>query len=247
MIVLVYKAPSLLYQLQCSASTVCSNLGGERVDLTCMQIENPYERAACQHEIAVARHDPVLCISGMPSEYHISECMKAVIAAAPEEPSIYEKLRDPELRAIFQYEKYDSESKSMAGFSVEVYFLDIILGEIKLPINVSRKHLFICEEIDNVYPRDLCYSRIAAIENDTLICDKISIETYKDHCYRAIAWNLLDPQICGGILDILLRTDCYSEVAGMKNDESICEVIEIPERKKICLQSVADIKADAKT
>ena len=246
-IIFIYNMPTLIYRIQCSTSITCSKSAWETVNPACMQIQNPYERASCQQEIAVARHDPVLCVSGMPSDYRISECMKAVIAAAPEDPTVYEKLRNPELRAKFQYEKYDSETEGMVGHSIEVYFLDIVLGEIKFPINISRKHMFICNEIENVYPRDWCYSKIANIENDTSICNKISIESYKDHCYRYIAWNKLDPQICREILDIEIRASCYSEVASMKGDESICEMIEIPKIKETCRDTVADMKIGTKT
>lgn len=248
-VIFVYKAPSLIYQLQCSASTVCSyRLDMDKVDPSCVQIEDVYERSTCQQEIAVARHDPVLCIPGMPSDHVVSECMNAVIAAAPEDPAVYKKFRDhPELKGIFQYEKYDPESKGMGEEGIEIYFLDIVSGEVKLPINISRRHLFICEEISNTYPRSLCYSKIAAIENDALICKKIPIDPYRDECYLIIAMNKLEPQICKEILDISFETDCYFGIATSKKDESACMMIELPKKKETCLQDVAYRKAGVET
>ncbi|MFH0829973.1 MAG: hypothetical protein V1887_02310 [Candidatus Aenigmatarchaeota archaeon] len=202
---------------------------------------------ACITESAVAQLDPGICGTRMDT-WMQSDCIKAVIAAAPEDPAVYEKLRNPYLRGMLQYQKGNlSSDESNPDFGIEIYFLDIVRNETNIPINTSEKHMFICEEIDNVYPRSQCYMAIAWATNNTSVCERVQIDSYKDGCYWNIVNKIPDPTICGNIVDILTRTDCYSYIASMTKDASICEKIEIPERKNICYQSVSEMKTGVKT
>jgi len=231
-VIFVNNAPSLLYQLQCSTPTSCLNSLPQEADPSCRQIQNPYERAGCQHELAVARHDPVLCISGMPSSYHQSECVKAVIAESLDEPEVIEKFRDPTLRGLVMYMKYDVKSKAEVYFSIDEYFLDLIINKTDLSINDS----FICEEIQDTNRKDHCYSQIAVATQNSSVCDKILLLSRKDNCYSGIAWAKQDPLICDKILDIMIQNGCYLEVAWLTKDSSVCDKIKLQSQKDICYQ-----------
>jgi hypothetical protein len=204
-----------------------------------MQTQNVSGEFACLTEAAVAQLDPAICVQVWElSTWMQSDCLKAVIAAAPEDPAVYEKLRNPWLRGMFQYQKLNLSSEEFnPTYGVDEYFRDIIRGEVKLPINVSGKHLFICNEIEDHTVGSQCYSIIAGIEKNASICDMIPIINLKDHCYRNIALLTHDPVFCDGVVDILLKTDCYQEAAAFRKDVSICDRIEIPSRREMCHQN----------
>lgn len=199
---------------------------------------------ACITEAAVAQLDPAICGTRMDTRMQ-SDCMKVVIAAAPEDPAVYEKLRNPWLRAMFQYQKGNLSSEEFnPSYSIDEYFLDIIVGEIKLSFNVSEKHIFICEEIDSVYTRSKCYMAIVLATNNTSICERIQVISSKDGCYWNTVFKTPDPTVCEKIVDVVMRSDCYSMVASMTKDESICDKVEFPERKDTCYASVAEATLD---
>lgn len=207
--------------------------------------QNMTESADCYMEAAIEARNPEICANIGISTARQSDCIKAVIATAPEDPEVYKKLRNRYLRGMFQYQKLNLSSEEFnPDYGIDEYFLDIIRGRIKFSFNISEKHIFICEEIMSVSLKDKCYRQIATIGKNTTICDMISILLEKDQCYRSVAWEAHDPLVCGGIVDYVLRTDCYSELAWMTKDASVCERIEIPERKGICYETVAEVSGD---
>lgn len=217
-----------------------------------MQTQNVSGEVACLTEAAVAQLDPTICVQVWElSTWMKSDCMKAVIAAAPEDPSVYEKLRSPNVRAHFQYYKYDYyifgnyESRKDVDEGIDEYFLDTVRGRTNLSLNISEKHMFICETIENLEKRCKCYRAIASATGNTSICEIIPLLVEKDSCYWSIISDRPDPAICEKIVDTLLRTDCYSTLASMIKDESLCDKIEIPERKEICHKEFAQIQAGA--
>jgi len=196
---------------------------------------NMSAKAECYTEAAIAQKNPEICGYRYLDTWRQSDCIKAVIAAAPEDPEVYEKLRNPQLRAVFIYHRLNlSLEEFNPTYGVDEYLLDTIRGKTNISLNVSIKHMFICNEIDNIVLRDKCYRQIATIEKNTTICNIITVPLEKDHCYRNIALETHDYVFCDGIIDILLRTDCYSEAATYNKNASICDKIEIPERRGMC-------------
>ncbi len=203
--------------------------------------QNGSERAECYEDAAIAERNPAICGQVGIGTWRESDCIKAVLAAAPDDPAVYKKLRDPYLRAMFIYHRKNlSLEEFNPSYSIDEYFLDFIE---KKP-NLSVKDMFICEEIDNPYVRSPCYNAIAIAEKDISICNKIPRIDLKDHCHRYVAWETLDPLICGKIVDIITRSTCYLEVAERKQDSSLCDKVELVFIRNICYQSVAEDKGN---
>jgi hypothetical protein len=203
--------------------------------------QNGTEKAECYEDAAIAQHNPEFCGQVMISTVRQSDCIKAVLAAAPDDPAVYKKLRSPYLRGMFIYHRLNLPPEEFnPTYSIDEYFLDFITNK----TNLSIKDMFICKEIDNPYVRSPCYSAIAIAEKDISICNKVQHITLKDGCYRSIAWEKLDPAICGKIVDIMMRSTCYREVAERTQDASICGKIEIIFERNICYQQIAEVKHD---
>ncbi len=205
--------------------------------------QNGTERAECYEDAAIAQHNPEFCAHVGIGTWRESDCIKAVLAAAPDDPAVYKKLRSPYLRAMFFYHRKNLPPEEFnPSFGIDEYFLDFILNKTDL----SVKDMFICEEIDNPYLRSPCYSAIAIAEKDISICNKIPHIALKDHCHRYVAWETLDPTICGKIVDIITQSTCYMEVAERKHDSSICDKIGLLYVKDQCYQTVAEVNGDKK-
>ncbi len=202
--------------------------------------QNGTEKAECYEDAAIAQHNPEFCAQVGIGTWRESDCIKAVLAAAPDDPAVYKKLRSPYLRAMFIYHRKNLPPEEFnPSYSIDEYFLDFIINKTDLSI----KDMFICKEIDNPYVRSPCYNQIAIAEKDISICNKIPRIDIKDHCHRYIAWETLDPAICGKIVDIMTRSTCYMEVADLKQDSSICDKVELVFLRNICYQTVAEVKS----
>lgn len=203
--------------------------------------QNGTEKAECYEDAAVSQHNPEFCAHVGIGTWRESDCIKAVLTAAPDDPAVYKKLRNPYLRGMFTYHKLDLPAEEFnPSYSIDEYFLDFITNKTDL----SAKDMFICKEINNIYLRSPCYNAIAIAEKDISICNKIPRIDLKDHCHRYVAWETLDAQLCKGIVDIEIRSTCYREVAERKQDSSICEKIEIIFERNNCYQQMAEVKHD---
>ncbi len=201
--------------------------------------QNGTEMAECYEDAAIAQHNPSFCGQVGIGTWRQSDCIKAVLAAFPDEPAVYKKLRYPYLRAMFIYYRKNLPLEEYnPSYSIDEYFLDFIINK----TNLSAKDLFICEEIDNPYVRSPCYNQIAIAEKDISICNKIPHITIKDDCYGSIAQETLDPAICGKIVDIMMRSYCHIGVAGQGQEASICNKVEITSLRKDCYSNIAGNK-----
>ena len=201
--------------------------------------QNGTEMAECYEDAAIAQHNPAFCGQVGIGTWRESDCIKAVLAAAPDDPAVYKKLRDPYLRGMFIYHRKNlSPEEFNPSFGIDEYFLDFITNKTDLSI----KDMFICEEIDNPYVRSPCYNAIAIAEKDISICNKIPHIALKDNCYGYVAREILDPAICEKIVDIMTRSTCYMEVADRKQDSSVCDKVELPYLKDLCYQTVGEVK-----
>lgn len=204
--------------------------------------QDVYQRADCYAEAAIASLDPAICKNVGISTVRQSECIKAVIDAAPYDPAVYKKLRDRNLRGLFSYKKKNlSIEEFNPSYTIDDYFLDIIRNK----TDISVKDVFICEEIQSHFLRSSCYNKIAIAGQDTSICKKIPIISRKDHCYRYVALEKLDASVCQEIVDIITRGTCYLEVAGRKQDSLLCDKIEIPLDKDSCYSNIAEVTQNA--
>lgn len=83
-----------------------------------------------------------------------------------------------------------------------------------------------CENLQEEFMRDGCYSDIAAFNDDSDTCDKISKPEVKNLCYSGIAARQADKDICINIPDEDERTTCVAVATG---DASLC--LELPEQR----------------
>lgn len=194
--------------------------------------QNGTEKAECYEDAAISQHNPEFCAHVGIGTWRESDCIKAVLAAAPDDPAVYKKLRNPYLRGMFIYHRLNLPPEEFnPSYSIDEYFLDFI----EQKPDLSIKDMFICEEIDNPYVRSPCYNAIAIAEKDISICNKVRHITLKDGCYETIALKTLDPTICGKIADIMVRSYCYKFF-------DICDKIEITSLRNDCYSPIASNK-----
>ena len=91
---------------------------------------------------------------------------------------------------------------SYGGF---FYILSFILALIEYPFHDIGD----CENIQDQYARDLCYTNELIYPFNLSICEKIQGLTEKAECYGYIAYNLQNSTICDGLQDENVTNGCY--------------------------------------
>jgi hypothetical protein len=81
---------------------------------------------------------------------------------------------------------------------------------------VELKDASLCENIQDDFRRDVCFSQVCEITQDFSICEKISDQHLRDICYSNYAGCRMDAGKCEKISDISLKKDCIDYVSKKK-------------------------------
>lgn len=108
-------------------------------------------------------------------------------------------------------------------------------------IMYKLKDVSICDKLNDLFSKDVCYISVSLENKDSNICTKIIDLSNKDNCLSQVASAKKDLLICDKIKDQNSKDFCYSDVSAATNDLNGCnKIVEtIGIAKEFCLSQIA--------
>jgi len=180
----------------------------------------------CHYLLAAVAEDVNICLEITKTPYEKAYCYRIV----GEEPKV-DLCKDVEQ----DYEGYrDMCYLGMAEIFEDPSLCDKMEWWNDLCEIEFQKDDSMCDDIEDIEFKEMCYSDIAKNLKDPSICEKIEEQEYKDECYK-------DLSTCDKIYDLTDRNQCYLAKARNTSD---CEEVQGEEDKDSCYWNVAEYLKD---